>query len=158
MIVKQNARFGVWQRASSVINAREKRSSKVEIFIASTTKHGNQLLRGRECCWRGVLLAEGVSFCPAPDLGISFVFDHHRWTNHPFFFTTCVSHRTIIKHASTPEGIRFWAMRRVNISARNNIISTDSEKDPNEFNSREIERIKWNDHRGIKVYIMVSVT
>lgn len=68
MIVKQNAPFGVWQCASSVINAREKRS-KLEIFIASATKHGNQLLRGRECCGRGVLLAEGISFCLVPDLG-----------------------------------------------------------------------------------------
>lgn len=56
--------------ASGVINAREEKREEIFIALRTATEHGNQLLRGRECYSRGMLLAQGVrcsSFRPVPD-------------------------------------------------------------------------------------------
>lgn len=61
MHVKQNVLL-VWSQrhAGAVINAREEKREEIFIAVRTATEHGNQLLRGRECYSRGVLLAQGV--------------------------------------------------------------------------------------------------
>lgn len=98
--VKQNAPV-VWQRASSVINAREKRSeARSSSLVRTTSEHGNQLLRGRESCRRGVLLAQAVrcsSFRPVPDSGYRWCRSSLSMNVPPFLRLGCHIERSLTR-------------------------------------------------------------